>query len=441
MDILKPKGIAFQILMLLGLALFCMTVLFIAALWLLRGPPPSDASATIALKQNTVVAELNRLPNGERQPFLEKVKSEDPELDISLLADDEMPAGPARRLPPDWPFRTGEIGFGIQLVAAIPGEMVDGRPGPPELYFRLADGALVKTIASKRRGPPKPFRDLMIFLAGFWLLSFGLLLFWAMRRIIQPLENLSRSASTFGLKSVDPVPVAETGPAEVQEAARAFNRMQSRTNQFVERRTRMLAAISHDLRTPLTRLRLRLELTGDDEMKERNLADLTLMETQLQSALNFLKDGRTSEQKSKIDIASFLQSLSDQYEDAGHMIGVTCPVGQQAFARPVELSRAVSNLIDNALRYAGGASLEANVAGDGIYIDVIDQGPGIPEEDRERLLEPFERGDAARQVEEGTGFGLGLATSKGIVENQGGSLLLLETKGGGLTARIVLPRN
>ena len=186
-------------------------------------------------------------------------------------------------------------------------------------------------------------------------------------------------------------------------------------------------------------LRLRLELLPDGLQKQRSLADLDLMETQLNGAMTFLRDGRTGEETTKVNLPSLLQGIVDLYEDMGAKLSLDCEAALTVDGRPSELHRALSNLIDNARRYDDRIGLHARLNGQMIMIDVIDHGPGIAADDRARLMEPFERGDEARQLHYGGSFGLGLATALAIAEAHGGTLELLETEGGGLTARIVLP--
>ena len=283
---------------------------------------------------------------------------------------------------------------------------------PPLVYIRLQDGALLAAEWGTRAPPPPVLGPPFYLFLGFVILSFCGLMIWAARSLAGPLADLAASARTFGEVSTDPVPVREGGPKEVREAAEAFNRMQLRINDVLEKRTRMLAAVSHDLRTPLTRLRLRLDLLEEDELREKSLQDLNLMEQQIDSALTFLRDGATSEPLERIDLPSFLQSLCDQYADTGSLVSLKYEGRLSVMARSTELGRAMSNLIDNALHYAAAAEVLTYRDGGMIRIDVVDHGPGIEAKDRARLLEPFERGDEARRIREGTGFGLGLPTAR-----------------------------
>lgn len=437
---LLPRRIVAQI-MLVMLIAFVAMVLFFGVLFRMVPPPPPDAgAANSSLKASIAVSRLNDAPASDRERLVRELTAADSGLKLALIAEEDVP----RKLrddkaPPFWPFMPGEVGAGIRLVVALPGRPEGGDEPAPVLYFRLQDGAYVRT-ALPPRSPPPFWGNPMIPPLALVFTSLVLLLFWVTRTLVRPLSGLSEAVSSYGLKSTDPVPLDETGPAEVQDVARAFNRMQGRIQDLIERRTRMLAAIGHDLRTPITRLRLRIDLMSDEEHKQRNLADLDQMEAQLNGAITFLREGRTGEASMKIDLPSLLQSLVDQYEDMGAVVAMTCETGLAVQGRPSELNRALANLIDNARRYDERISMTAAADGEIVVLEVVDHGPGIPAGERTRMMEPFERGEEERPLDQGVSFGLGLATSAAIAEAHGGSLELLDTPGGGLTARIRLPK-
>jgi signal transduction histidine kinase len=437
---LLPRRIAAQI-MLVMLVVFVVMVLFFGALFrLLPHAPPDAGSANSAIKAGVAVSRLNEAPAAERERLLREMTADNVGVTLALIAEGDLPSVDQReKKPPFWAFMPGEVGDGIKLALALPGKP-DGNSEPaPVLFFRLKDGAYVRA-GLPSRPPPLFVGGPMVSLLIFVFISIVLLLLWVTRTLVRPLSGLSEAVSSFGLKSTAPVPLDETGPAEVQEVARAFNRMQGRIQDLIERRTRMLAAIGHDLRTPITRLRLRIDLMADEEHKQRNLADLDQMEAQLNGAITFLREGRTGEASMKIDLPSLLQSLVDQYEDMGVAVAMTCETGLAVQGRPSELNRALANLIDNARRYDDRISMTAVADGDMVVLEVVDHGPGIPAGERTRMMEPFERGEEERPLDQGVSFGLGLATSAAIAEAHGGSLELLDTPGGGLTARIHLPK-
>ena len=274
----------------------------------------------------------------------------------------------------------------------------------------------------------------LLLVAG--LLSF--LVAWLLRRVTRPLAQLARQAEQFGCGQDIP-PLVETGPQEVEETLAAFNRMQTRLNRFVQDRTQMLAAISHDLRTPLTSLRLRCEFLPDGEDKQRLQQTLDTMEEMLKATLAFARDDQAAETSRSVDLVSLLQSLCDDYQDSG--LPVTCQSeGQLAYiCRPALLRRVLQNLIDNALTYAGSAEVNLVRGEDSLQILVRDHGPGIPEADLEQVFQPFVRLDSSRNTEGGS-VGLGLAIARTLIHRHGGELILSNHPQGGLEARIQLPK-
>lgn len=434
-----PQRIALQIMLVVLSAMVAMVLISTAIFSLTRPQPPAPEEANAVLKAGMILERLNEAPKVQRPALLASLQADVSNLKLSLVEGEiESPAS-ASEQPPFWRFRPGELVDGVKLVSVMPEPPANGLEPAPVLYFQFGDGSLVSVRLQPHEGPPI-FGNPMFLMLMFAGISMVLLVLWVTKNLVRPLSELAVAASSFGRKSTTPVPIAESGAREVREAARAFNRMQGRIQEQVERRTRMLTAIGHDLRTPITRLRLRLDLPPDDVQKQRTIADLDLMETQLDGALTFLRDGRGGEGTTKVNLPSLLQGIGDLYEDMGAALSLDCEPGLTVEGRPTELYRAISNLIDNARRYDDRIALRAHSDDAEIMIDVIDHGPGIAPEDRARMLEPFERGDEARQLDHGGSFGLGLATALAIAEAHGGTLELLDTKDGGLTARIALPQ-
>lgn len=438
--LLWPRSMVFQVLLLLCVVGLVMILAGAAGGYFLKRSFDTSSSAMMALKNTLAVAKLNDVPADARPSLIRTIQGEVPGLQISIVAPDDMPdfrlPGPNRR---KGPFELGSTLFGIELVNVV-GRGERPPKSPPLLFFRLADGTLLKVVwdAAKPRALPGPKPQVMLPLV-FVAVTFAGLMLWAARGVVRPLDNLAKAASGFGRKDTKPVPLDEHGPEEVRAAARAFNRMQERIDEFVAKRTETLAAISHDLRTPLTRLRLRLDLLEEGEIKDRSLADLELMDQHISQALVYLKGGNSSGPVSRIDLPSLLQSVVDQYADTGLSVDLVAEPGLGINANADDLTRVFCNLIDNANHYAAGAEIRLIKLAGAAQIDIIDHGPGIAEAEKERLLEPFERGDQARQTREGQGFGLGLAISKAIVEASNGSFELRNTKGGGLTIRLRFP--
>ena len=208
---------------------------------------------------------------------------------------------------------------------------------------------------------------------------------------------------------------------------------------LVEDRIRMLAAVGHDLRTPITRLRLRSEFIDNTELRRQMLEDLAQMSEMIESVLVFLREGRSPEDTSMIDVAISLQTICDQFADTGRQVSYDGPDHVTIRAYASSLNRAVINLVENAVRYGEGGLVRLVVAPDSVVIAVEDEGPGIPDGCKEAMIEPFVRGDAARGMDGRTGFGLGLSIARAVAATHGGSLTLLDRKPNGLIARIELP--
>jgi signal transduction histidine kinase len=201
----------------------------------------------------------------------------------------------------------------------------------------------------------------------------------------------------------------------------------------------MLAAISHDLRTSLTRLRLRMALIEDEEVRAKAERDLEEMQAMLEATLAFARDDAKAGPRVALDLAGLVQTACDAFADAGHDVGYSGPEHLRVHGRQLALRRLLDNLIDNAVKYGGRADVALRVAGDTVEIDIADRGPGIPEAEREKVFAPFYRLEASRSRETG-GTGLGLAVARGIARAHGGDVTLHDRPGGGLVATIRLPR-
>ena len=284
----------------------------------------------------------------------------------------------------------------------------------------------------------------------FWSLRFGLsmavmlaavaiLSALVVRHLTMPLAAFARAAQRLGTDVRAPS-IPESGPAEVRQAIRAFNEMQERIRRFVEDRTQMLAAISHDLGTPITRLRLRAEFIEDKEQQRKMLADLDEMEKMVFASLAFVRDDAAHEPRVTIDLLTLLHRVCDDAGDSGHQ--VTLEAGEDAVpydCRPVALRRALTNLIDNAIKYGHQARVTLENDSDGILVRIDDNGSGIPEEFLEDAFKPFQRLEASRSRETG-GTGLGLTLARTIIRAHGGEINLSNRSEGGLRVEILLPQ-
>lgn len=262
---------------------------------------------------------------------------------------------------------------------------------------------------------------------------------WAVRRAVGPLDLFTRAAERLG-RDVDAPPLPEEGVIEVRRAARAFNDMQGRLRELVHGRTRMLAAISHDLRTPITRLRLRAELIDDGETRSRMLADLAEMATMIAATLSFARDESAREDRTSLDLAALLQSLCDDAQDAGHEVSYDGVERLSFPGRPLALKRAFGNLIDNAIKYGVRARVTLCRHEAMVEVTVEDSGPGIPETELDKVFLPFHRVEGSRNRESG-GVGLGLAVVAAAVRAHGGTVTLANrvAPDRGLRATVMLP--
>ena len=257
------------------------------------------------------------------------------------------------------------------------------------------------------------------------------------RLLTAPLSTLTQAAERLG-RNVNAPPLPEAGASDVIQAIRAFNDMQERIRRFVEDRTRMIAAISHDLRTPITRMRLRAELIGESEQQQKMLADLAEMETMIASTLSFAREDANPEARQRIDLVELLTAVCADIPQARlSMEPPSAPVPIDA--QPVALRRGFTNLIDNAVRYGSEAQIALGSDDDNIIVTIDDKGPGIPDEQLDRVFRPFYRLDSSRSRDTG-GTGLGLAVARTVFHAHGGDVLLSNRNGTGLRATVTLPR-
>jgi two-component system, OmpR family, sensor kinase len=254
----------------------------------------------------------------------------------------------------------------------------------------------------------------------------------------KPLSRFASAARAL-YHGTDRVEVPEAGPQEIRELAVAFNEMQGRIRQLITTRTQALAAVSHDLRTPLTRMRLRIEALGDRSHAEGLIRDIQGMERMLDQTLAHLRGDRKDEERRPLDLASLITTLVDEAVDQGacSTIGLNIPIVFQG--RPLALKRAFGNLIDNAIKYGNRARVSLTEAGEAIHIEIADEGPGIPEEHLDEMFQPFVRLEPSRNQQTG-GFGLGLSIAKDIIEGHGGTIRLANRAEGGLLVTVDLPR-
>ncbi len=353
---------------------------------------------------------------------------------------DELPAAP----PELQEAIRAYLRFGNLPVAVRPREtMIRGNEsaGQVVLSTHLPDDRWLVVRAELR--PPRPWHS-WHFLAAFLAMSAAasILTLWAVRRLTAPVRLLAAAAERLG-RDVNAPALPEDGPTEVATAAAAFNTMAGRIRRFVSDRTFLLTAIGHDLRTPITRLKLRAEWMEDDEQRRKMLADLDELEAMVSATLAFGRDIAGSEPAVPLDLPALLRTVLDDASDAwpaaAAQIGYVGPEQLRVQGRPVALKRAFSNLVGNALSYGGGAQMVLHPASAGlIKVDVEDSGPGIPAPELERVFEPFYRLEGSRNRETG-GTGLGLPITRNILRAHGGDVSLANRREGGVRATVILP--
>jgi signal transduction histidine kinase len=261
---------------------------------------------------------------------------------------------------------------------------------------------------------------------------------WLARRVASPMARLAEAAEALGRDLLArPLPVS--GPREVAVVAAAFNGMQRRLVRLVHGRTQLAAAISHDLRTPLTQIRLRLEMTPASAERDKNLRALDDVDAIIGTFLAYARASHEAEERSRIDLGALVGSVCDDLADGGAAIECDCPTGLVVPCKRLAVKRAVTNLIENALKYGREARVSTRSAREGAVVSVEDRGPGIPPSQLEAVFEPFHRGGASGSAD-GRGVGLGLSIAQAIAEDHGGEVRLSNREEGGLRAELLLPR-
>ncbi|HWB45008.1 MAG TPA: ATP-binding protein [Hyphomicrobiaceae bacterium] len=308
--------------------------------------------------------------------------------------------------------------------------------GDLQVSIPLTDGSWLSFATTLPAGGPAFSAQFLLSMAIMALIILGVSV-WAVRRVTAPLASLASAAERLG-RNVNAAPLQETGTSETRQAARAFNDMQARLRGLIENRTRLLAAISHDLRTPLTLLRLRAETMENGAERDKMLANIAEMDAMIGATLMFARDQNADEAKRLTDITSLLQSVVNDMRDAGFAVQMRESKSIVYECQPAALKRAIRNLLDNAVKYGKSGTVEIRRLPKAIEIDIDDEGPGVPQQELTRVLEPFYRLDESRSRETG-GVGLGLAIAQSIVQSHGGSLRLSNRPTGGLRAAIVLP--
>ncbi|QIA02840.1 MULTISPECIES: ATP-binding protein [Pseudomonas] len=378
---------------------------------------------------STSIAILDRLPAEERPMWLKRLARKN----YGYLLSEGEPGTPLD--PQDVPIAVTSITDAIG--EAYPLTFTD-IPGPKKHFqghLRLSDGSPVTIDVRPSMVPLSPWLpvvllgQLALMLACTWL---------AVRIAIRPLTRLANAVETLD-PNAHPINLDEKGPNEVAYAARAFNSMQARIAAYLKERMQLLAAISHDLQTPITRMKLRAEFMDDSAEKDKLWNDLGEMEHLVREGVAYARSihGSTEESR-RTNLDSFLDSLVFDYQDMGKQVQLSGKSEAVIDTRPHALRRVLVNLTDNALKFAGAAELLIQRDRNGLSIKVMDRGPGIAEEELAQVMEPFYRVENSRNRSTG-GTGLGLAIAQQLAMALGGSLTLSNREGGGLCAELKLP--
>jgi signal transduction histidine kinase len=394
----------------------------------LRGPPPAVGHGRTPL----VVSVRDRPPAAEPLPPL-PVRQIRSEL-ASLLKVDET----------DVVVATGfsrfadRQAFRLVRAQAIKKGISVSEPvliAPFRVALRQADGRW-RVVQPAPSLTPTPWQRLMILWLALSTLAVTPIAYWFARRLAAPLAQFADSAERLGRDPHDP-PLAIKGPVEIDVAVRAFNHMQERLSRYVEDRTAMIGAIAHDLRTPLTRLRFRLE-AAPEELKERMSYDIAEMEAMISGTLAFVRDATRPAARTRLELASLVESLADEMSETGADVEVETAERAVVEGDVVALRRLLNNLLENAVKFGGAARVRVIAQAPFAIVEIDDPGPGLPPEELERVFEPFYRRETSRSRDTG-GIGLGLAVVRSLATAHGGDAVLENRLGGGLTARVRLP--
>lgn len=392
---------------------------------------------------------MDSLNAGERQRIAGIITT--PRLLVSLSPQPPVNGGPDPQSADYQAALKETLGAGreVRVVVAerTPEESMEGVPAtvnPPSIKrsehviteVQLKDGSWVNFDHPRPWAlTDSPFR--LVLSLAILLMSVLLLSFLAVRWVTRPLSTLAHAAEELG-RDLNRPPLPERGPLEVRAAAAAFNAMQARLRDYIYERTRILTAVSHDLRTPITRMRLRAELLSDEDLKVKLIHDLQEMEEMTNATLSFLRGFEEREPLQSVDLMALLESLETDSIDTGYDVKLNGRIERPVMLRPRALRRLLDNLVTNAVRYGKKAVVTVQDLGSEVVIRVRDAGPGIPPHELEKVFEPYYRLERARS-QEGGGTGLGLSIARNIADLHGGRLILQNHPAGGLEAILTLP--
>lgn len=428
-----PNRISGQIALLVSASLIAsQIVLTISLIYYRPFEPPERLPDQLAILIRLIAAN----PSEQREALMASIDRAFPRFNLQVVPRPpaDVPASPV--LGPELERFVHRLGQDYRVIS----DEIEPLPAPAvgqRVVIGLPDGQFIAA-----RFAPMPPPPLLIPFMITWVMIATLvpvLSLWAAFGLTGPLRRFALAAENFD-PNCEIAPIPARGPQEVRVAVRAFNRMSERVKALIDDRTRMLAAMSHDLRTPITRLRLHCEFIEDEATRARILVELMHMESMVESVLQFLRSSHAAKQAVALDLATSLQAICDQFADTGHDVSYNGPDHMVVHAHPADLHRAVTNLIDNAVRYGGKADVKLVPTPQAVTIIIEDNGPGIPDSSKQAMFEPFVRGDAARSMDNNAGFGLGLPIARAVIEAHRGTLTLLDREPHGLVAQVILPQ-
>jgi signal transduction histidine kinase len=450
---LQPDRLAGQITFLILASIVCFQTVVLIAFHVLDVEGRRhivDQSDFIA----SIILAVDAAPVDARQALLDEYARAVPFANLHLLSgrpavvdvDDREFVNEIRMVQSD-------LWSGADVIAAA--EPTDRSPGAIAIGLRKGGYALV-SISQHRKPPrsvwrwlwqPEPGTPFLLtpwaLSAILFFLSTSVLVLWASNAIVEPLIKLARHAEQFpgegGAEAEKPLP--EQGPLEVMELTRAITRMQRRIRSMIAARTHVLAAVSHDLKTIITRLNLRSEFIADEDLRHKMLRDINLMDAMLHKNLQYLRSESDTSDYSVVDLDSVLQTVVDQFTETGKRVRYRGGGRQMIFGSLTDMQRVFSNLVENGVNHANKVDITiGETPSQQLQIDVSDDGPGIPDAQKETVFEPFVRGEVSRTIGNHSGFGLGLSIVRSLVERHGGTVTLLDRAPHGLIVRVILPR-
>jgi signal transduction histidine kinase len=412
------------------------------------------ASLQIAASIARTARILNRLPAAERGKVVEEVSG--PHLRVALSDqpvavetgftehdpyEAEFTESVQRQIGARWPVRVDinpqpRSPDGFELWMARHFYFLLPEPFAIMVQVRLEDGTVAVFDVNVPHEPLSGLEALAPLLLLLLLICFALAAF-LVRMTTRSLNRLARAADAIG-EEPDAAPLPAEGPSEIRRVIAAFNRMQERVRRYLVERSRLLSAISHDLKTPITRLRLRAEMLPDAELRAKMLRDLDEMQTMVGTTLNFFSTLGKNGVRQPVDIGALIESMCEDRRESGQALSVRGAAKRPYRADPQALRRCLENLVENAIRYGTSADIEISDSPERLRVAIRDRGPGIPEAELERVFEPFYRLDNSRNMDSG-GTGLGLSIARNIARWHGGDVTL-SNAAPGLVAELALPR-